>query len=118
MNRKISIGLVGLSIVATPVWMIASQAGAAAQAMLLQEKSPAFHGKVEAVDPAANTLTVNGKVINITSSSKLSKADKVIALGDIKVGDSVHGTTKQTVDGRTEALTVRVGPPPEAKPKN
>jgi hypothetical protein len=110
MNRKFTIGLLGLSIVATPIWMTTSLAGVADQAMLLQEKSPAFHGKVETVDTTANTLTVNGKVINITTSTKLSKADKAITLADIKVGDNVHGTTKQTVDGRTEALTVRVGP--------
>ena len=111
MNRKFTIGLLGLSIVATPVWMTTLLAGPPDQPMLLQEKSPAFHGKVEALDTTANTLTVNGKVINITTSSKLSKADKAITLADIKIGDSVHGTTKQTVDGRTEALTVRVGPP-------
>ena len=116
MNRKVTIGLLGLSIVATPVWMTAF-ADAVDQTMLLQEKSPVFHGKVEAVDSTANTLTVDGKVINITASSKLTKADKTVTLADIKVGDSVHGTTKQTVDGRVEALTVRVGSP-EAKPKN
>jgi len=117
MNRKITIGLIGLSFVTTPVWMTASPAGPVDQAALRQEKSPVFHGKVEAVDSAANTLTVDGKVINITASSKLTKADKTITLADIKVGDSVHGTTRQTVDGRVEALTVRVGPT-EAKPGN
>jgi ribosomal protein S1 len=117
MNRKITIGLVGLSVVATPVWMATSQAGLAEQASLMQEKNPVFHGKVETVDTSANTLTVDGKVINITASSKLTKADKAITLADIKVGDSVHGTTRQTVEGRVEALTVRVGPA-EARPKN
>ena len=117
MNRKITIGLVGLSIVATPVWKITALAGPTDLAMLLQEKSPVFHGKVDAVSTAAITLTVDGKVINITASSKLTKAEKAITLGDIKVGDSVQGTTRQTVDGRVEALTVRVGPT-EAKPKN
>jgi len=117
MNKRIMIGLLGLSVVATPVWMATSVAAPVDQPVPLQEKSPAFHGKVEAVDTTANTLTVDGKVINITASSKLTKAEKAITLGDIKVGDSVHGTTKQTAEGRTEALTVRVGPP-EAKPKN
>ena len=117
MNRKLTIGLLGLSIVATPGWMAMSVANPTDEPIPLQEKSPAFHGKVEAVDTTANTLTVDGKVINITAGSKLTKADKAITLSDIKVGDSVHGTTKQTADGRTEALTVRVGPP-EAKPKS
>ena len=79
MNRKITIGLLGLSIVATPVWM-AALACPTDQAITLQEKSPAFHGKVEAVSASANTLTVDGKVINITASSKLTKADKAITL--------------------------------------
>jgi len=116
MNRNITIGLLGLSIVATPVWISTSLAGPADQAMLLQEKSPAFHGKVGAVDTSAGTLTVDGMVIRITASSKLTKADKAISLADIKVGDDVHGTTKQMADGKTEALTVKVGPQ-ETKPK-
>jgi hypothetical protein len=62
-------------------------------------------------------MTVDGKVLHITASSKLTKADKAITIADVKVGDSVHGTTRQSADGKTEAVTVKVGPA-GAKPKS
>ena len=68
-------------------------------------------GKVEAVDPTTNTLTVDGTVLNVTTRTKLTRADKPIKLADIKVGDRVQGTMNTGADGKTEALTIKVAGP-------
>jgi hypothetical protein len=76
-----------------------------------QQKKQPFHGKVDALDPTVQTLTVGGKVIYISAKTQLSRGGQSIQLTDIKVGDDVHGQTQMTFDGKTEALTVKVGPP-------
>jgi hypothetical protein len=117
MNKRTTIGLVALSLVAVTAWMTPSFAAPADKPGALEEKSPAFQGKVEAVDASANTLTVEGKVLSVTTASKLTKADKAIKLADIKVGDRVQGTMKESAGGKTEALTIRVGPQEAGKPE-
>ena len=79
------------------------------------EKTKSFDGKVEAVDATQKTMTVGGNVLYISATTKLTKNDKAITFGDIAVGDEVHGTTHQTYDGKTEALTVKVGPKTKEK---
>ena len=71
-------------------------------------KAQPFHGKVEAVDTAAKTMTVDGKLIYIADTTKLSSEGKAIMLSDIKTGDEVTGSTRQTFDGKTEAIMVKV----------
>ena len=73
------------------------------------EKSDRLQGKVEAVDTTAKTLTVGGKAIYVIDSTKITKDGKAITLGQITVGEQVHGTTRQTFDGKTEAITLKVG---------
>ena len=62
------------------------------------------------MDTTGKTLTVGGTVIYVTDTAKLTKHDKTIKFTDIKVGDEVHGTTRLTFDGKTEAITVKMGP--------
>jgi ribosomal protein S1 len=81
------------------------------------EKAQPFHGKVDSVDNAARTLTVDGKLIYTSDSTKFTKDGKAIKLNQIMAGDEVHGTTRQTYDGKTEAVTVNVGPKPKEKEK-
>jgi hypothetical protein len=76
-----------------------------------QQKKQPFNGKVDAVDPTVQTLTVGGKVIYISAKTQISRGGQSIQLTDIKVGEDVHGQTQMTFDGKTEALTVKVGPP-------
>jgi hypothetical protein len=83
-----------------------------------KSKSQPFHGKVDSVDVSAKTLTVDGKLIYISSDTKLTSKDKAITLSEIKVGETVHGTTHKTFDGKTEALTVKVGSAPDKKDKD
>jgi ribosomal protein S1 len=73
------------------------------------EKEQSFEGKVEAVDTTAKTLTVDGKLIYVVDRTKLTKDSKAIMLSNIMVGEKVHGTTRQTFDGKSEAITLKVG---------
>ena len=107
------LGVIGaLGMTAMPA--LAGPAAGAEEEKPEKAKKP-FDGKVEAVDATQKTMTVGGNVIYISAATKLTKNDKAITLADIAVGDEVHGTTHQTYDGKTEALTVKVGPKPKEK---
>ena len=73
------------------------------------EKGQPFNGKLEAVDATAKTFTVGTSIIYVTDATKLTKEGKAIKLADLKVGDEVHGTSRVTFDGKTEAITVKAG---------
>jgi hypothetical protein len=83
----------------------------------IQEKAARqpFKGKVEAMDASASTFTVGGKIIYVAPDTKLTRAGKTIALSDLAVGDEVHGTTRQTFDGKTEAVSVIAAPQKDDK---
>lgn len=106
------LGAVGTLGLVTPAFVAADD-----QPPGLQEKAAKqpFRGKVESLDASLSTLTVSGKVIYVAADTKITKTGKVITLGDIAVGDEVHGMTRQTFDGKTEAITVNVGPQKDDK---
>lgn len=84
------------------------------QPSLLEEKADKgkpFKGKIEAVDAAAKTFTVDGKAILVSDATKLKKEGKEITLAELKVGDQVHGKTRQNSEGKLEAIHVEVGEP-------
>ena len=116
--KKAKVSFVILGVVGalgmTPMAVWAGPA-AAAQEEKPEKAKKAFDGKVEAVDTTQKTMTVGGNVIYISAVTKLTKNDKAITFSDIVVGEEVHGTTHQTYDGKTEALTVKVGPKPKEK---
>ena len=111
--KKTKVSLVILGVIGalgmTPMPALAGPATGAEEEKPEKAKKP-FEGKVEAVDATQKTITVGGNVLYISATTKLTKNDKAITLGDIAVGDEVHGTTHETYDGKTEALTVKVGP--------
>ena len=110
------LSLVMLGTVAT-LGMITPAFAADDQPPALQEKAAKqpFRGKVDALDAASSTITVGGKVIYVAADTKITKTGKAITLGDIVVGDDVHGMARQTFDGKTEAVTLNVGPQKEDK---
>ena len=116
--KKTKVSLVILGVIGAlgmaPMPALAGPATGAEEEKPEKAKKP-FDGKVEAVDATQKTLTVGGNVLYISATTKLTKNDKAITLGDIAVGDEVHGTTHQTYDGKTEALTVKVGPKTKEK---
>lgn len=83
-----------------------------------KHKFTPFHGKVKAVDASAQTLTVGKLVLNVTSSTKITKAGShdPIELGDIHEGAYVTGAYKKS-DGQLVATVIHVGKKP-AKAKH
>jgi hypothetical protein len=79
-----------------------------------------FNGKITAVDKTNKTLSLNGKdadrVFQITSATRLFKAGKPAVLDEATVGEDVTGQARKS-DGKTEALSVYLGPRPDGKAK-
>ena len=80
-----------------------------------------FHGKLNAVDKAAKTITLEGKerkrVILISSQTRIAKAGKPATLDEAVLGDEVAGQLIKVADGKEEAVSLRLGPKPEPQPK-
>ena len=118
--KKPTIGLMTLAAIAT---LSLTTIHASAQAP--RPEPPAqpgkavqtFHGTVDAVDTAAKTMTVGGQVIYIADTTRITKQGKAIQLSEIAASDVVHGTTHMTFDGKTEALSVMVGPQKKEAPE-
>jgi hypothetical protein len=109
-----TIGLMMVSAVVGVGWMASPVAAQVEQPGVRQDTpglGQTFAGKIEAVDTGEKTLTVGGKQIYVVDSTRLMRADKPITLGDLKVGEDVHGTSRQTFDGKTQAITVMAGVP-------
>jgi hypothetical protein len=117
--KKTIVGLVTLGALATlglttPVFAAPNQD--AKQPSEKQEKGQPFHGKIEELDATAKTMKVGTATIYVTEATKLTRHDKTIKFAEMKVGEEVHGTTKVTFDGKTEALTVKMGPKEDKAP--
>lgn len=73
-----------------------------------------FRGKISSVDPAAKTITLDGKVkkrvIHITSQTRIAKYGKPAKLEDAVIGEEVGGQALRLASGREEALSLRLGP--------
>ena len=67
------------------------------------------------MDKAALTLTIAGKdkdrVIHLTAETKYTKAGKPATLADAAVNEEIGGYARKGEGERTEALSVRFGPP-------
>jgi hypothetical protein len=70
------------------------------------------------VDDAKKTVTLGGRekdrVIHVTSETRLMKGGKPATFADIKAGEEVGGQGKKRADGDVDALSLRVGPRPDA----
>jgi hypothetical protein len=109
-KTKMSLMILGATLalgVAVPT--VSAQAEPPCPLQEKPDKDKSFSGKVDAVDTSAKTFTVGGSLIYVSDSTKLTKKGKPIMLSEIMVGDQVHGTTRQTFDGKTEAVSVTVG---------
>lgn len=91
----------------------AKKAAAETKAAPAAEKKPGagpFHGKLAKVDKVGKAITVGKRTFQITSGTKLKKADgKPATLEDAVVGEVVSGYVKPTEDGKLAATTVTFG---------
>jgi hypothetical protein len=71
-----------------------------------------FSGKVKAVDTSAKTFTLAGKqaarVFAVTNQTKITKGEEVFKIEDIKVGDTLTGTYKQSGQNTPCAVSVKL----------
>jgi hypothetical protein len=74
-----------------------------------------FHGKLAELNKTAKTITVGKSVIQITSETKIKKADKPATLEDGVVGEPVSGYVKPNADGKAIATSVAFGAKPDSK---
>lgn len=72
-----------------------------------------FRGKIGAVDKSAKTITVGERTFQITSETRIRKADKPATLDDAVVGEEIGGSYNKTDDGKLMARSIRIGPRPE-----
>ena len=74
-----------------------------------------FHGKLDAVNTNAMTLTVGNRTFQVTSDTKIFKDGKPAALSEGVVGEPVRGIYKKSEAGKLEALSVHFGAKGEEK---
>lgn len=88
------------------------------------EKKPVrlpFRGKIHSIDKTAMTITLDGRekkrTIHVTPQTRIAKAGKPAKLEDAVPGEEVGGQAIRIGNGREEAVSLRLGPKPDAKPK-
>jgi hypothetical protein len=74
-----------------------------------KQASIPFRGNIVTMDKGARTITVNKRVFQITSETKIFKSDKPATFADGVVGDYVTGSYKKTDDGKLIAHSVYFG---------
>jgi ribosomal protein S1 len=76
-------------------------------------------GKVTAVDQEKKTITVGEKAaektLHVSENTLITRKGEAIKLAALKVGEEVHAMTRITVDGTTQAVTIKVGPQTTSK---
>jgi len=76
-----------------------------------------FRGKIAAVDKQAKTIKVGERTFQITSDTRIMKAGKPATLEDASVGEDVGGQYRESADKKLNVVSLRVGPRPDAPPK-
>jgi hypothetical protein len=82
-------------------------------------KSIPFHGNLVALDKSAKTISVDKRVFQVTSETKIFKGDKPATLDEGTTGEVVTGSYIKGDDGKLTAHSVYFGgkpKKPETKP--
>ncbi|WCJ59952.1 hypothetical protein NXS98_02165 [Fontisphaera persica] len=81
------------------------------------KRNPPFVGIVQKVDTQSGTLTLNGKdggrVFHVNAETRITKNGQPATLKEARVGEEAAGTFKDA-EGRRYAVTLRLGPKPDA----
>jgi hypothetical protein len=116
-HKIIALALLAAALTASPLPLSAQTTTNKAPATKAEKKDPAakkaraipFSGNIGAIDKAAKTITVGKRTLQITSETKLQKADKPATLADGAVGDYVTGSYNKTDAGKLLAHSVYFG---------
>jgi len=114
-QRLTLLGLLAAAVVGAEIQVRAQAEAPAAEKKATKRAVVPFHGKLKAVDGAANSISVGEMVIGITSDTKIFKSGLPATLADGTVGEEVGGSYRKTEDGKLEAVMVRFGPKPDKK---
>lgn len=114
--------LLAAALVAGPATLNAQETNKHAEKKVTHEKVSKsgvipFHGKLKAADKTAKTITIGETTVQITSDTKIQKNGKPATFDDAVVGESVGGAYKKSDDGKLNAVSLRIGAKPEAKPE-
>src|SRR4029077_14884729 len=71
-----------------------------------KQASIPFRGNIVTLDKNAKTITVNKRILQVTSETKIFKSDKPATFADGVVGDYVTGSYKKTADGKLIAHSI------------
>src|SRR5215469_16817160 len=104
------VGLVAVAAAGVPVALNAQDASTNKPAAKpIATPHIPFHGKLEAVDDTAKTITVHAHAIQVTSETIIKKDGKPAMLSEGVVGENVSGSIKRNPDGKFEALSIYFG---------
>jgi hypothetical protein len=82
-----------------------------------KDRGVPVHGKIVEIDKTAKTIKVGESKYQVTSSTKIIKAEKPAVFDDAVVGEEVRGYYRKTDDGKLELLSLHIGPKPEKETK-
>jgi Cu/Ag efflux protein CusF len=106
------VGLLAVAVAGLPVCAGAANTNAPAAAKTKRAGAVPFHGKVKSVDKTAKTITLGEKTertIQITSETKILKAEKPATLDEVTVGEQVSGAYKKDAEGKLNAVSLHIG---------
>ena len=103
------LSLLAIAVAGIPVALRAQDATSTNKPATRPARVNVFHGKLDAVDNTAKTITVGSRTFQITSQTKIKKDGKPATLGDGVVGENVAGTYKKNSDGKLDAGSVNFG---------
>ena len=82
-----------------------------------KKRGGGIHGKLAALDKTAKTITVGKHTYQVTSETRIFKADKPATLEDGVIGEQVSLGYKPTPDGKLMATKITFGPKPDSADK-
>jgi len=111
------LSLFAAAMVVVPVFAHAQDANTNAPSSSDQTTTPKpkmhgvipFHGRLDAMDTNAMTLTVGNRTFQVTADTKIFNNGEPAALSDGVVGEPVRGAYKKTEAGQLEAVNVHFG---------
>jgi hypothetical protein len=113
MVRACLLAILATAVTGTTVQLRAQETNTPAVERDNSRKRPAvlpFHGKLKAIDPAAQTILVHDLTIHVPAQIRIDKSGAAATLADGVVGEMVSGGYRKTSEGKLVATTIHFGP--------
>ena len=106
--KTIVLSLLASTIAVVPLQLHAQTTNKASAAVKKSRSTP-FYGNLMAIDKTAKTFKVDKRIIQITSETKIIKADKPATLDNAVLGEYITGSYQKADDGRLLAHSIYFG---------